>query len=225
MEQVVTTKEPQADGYDTTKDSKDPNAKEVGFTDTTTEEMLREGVDVVENYAQIVRRQCAERDRKEGGRYFECPLCTSDQRAQRANKGKWPAHRACLGHMTKSHKAKLEELKLTQQRAPEPIERIISVKRTMSDLVPPKQAAAVEAARKAHEAMQPALHRARKGAGTGLSAAALLATPESLAALRIRKLEDAELRKLTHMAWARGKKQLTRACRRECQKRNIALNF
>ena len=203
----------EASSRNTPPDSKD----HVGHTHTETEEGLREGLDVTVENAEMIRKRCREKDAKEGVPYWVCPICQGNGREQFSTKGK------CVKHITASHKSQVAVMK--HEKAPAymytPIPRIRSPKRTLADLTTEKQAKMQRAAAETQAKFKPILARAQVGGTAQLTAQMVISQPESIAALRARKLDDDELQKLSRMAWTRGKRLLSRAVRRLCHERNI----
>lgn len=187
------------------------------------ETLIIDGTEATLDAAKGRRLAWAEKVKKEGKVNWICPLCERHA----ALKSPFKTRKGCEGHIARSHGAEIDLLQIEKADPSRwsPERHVQSPKRTAADMMDPRQAALYERSKQVSEKSAARLREAQKDSSKTLKADTLINTTTGDARSKISRLDDNELKKLSLMAYSRGRRDLLKACRKACAQRNIQLMF
>ena len=199
---------------------------EIISVDTQTQEGLAEGFAATQEEAQRIRERCRARDEAEGKRVYLCPFCTLEEQVKMKNNGRFKTAAACKRHITSRHSARVDLMKLEKKDPQDwaPVEKILSPKRRLEDIMTPEQIVMHNKLKQYKEEVGPMLAVARDGdPSKEPTADQLINKPSSLALPQMSKLSDKELAKYAYLVKVHGKTDILRQVNKYCHERKVSL--
>jgi predicted RNA-binding Zn-ribbon protein involved in translation (DUF1610 family) len=191
--------------------------KKVNVKRTPSESRIETDFEVGTAVADENGKRWIERNKKEGKKRYECPVCGF----------KHDLRKNVAAHIKQEHPTQVEAMKL-QKMPPAnytPRQIIESPKRTYADFMSPAMAERMSAISKTREAAQKLEQDGARHANRRITATSLMAMPEGLALQKLFDLPPDELAKAARMAHFRGRRLLIRELRKLCKTNGIRLDF
>jgi hypothetical protein len=188
---------------------------------STTEGLVNRGAVKANELAIDIETRWREKEKQHSKTFYRCPMCKPGDQIDFDTPGK------VRKHISAEHPQQLKAYKL-QKADParyEPVQHVVSPKRTLEDLVPSSQVERMKSLQKSHAAMQAVSKSAQRMSNQAMKASALIAKPEGMAVSEAQKLSDPELLTLFRLAYSRGKRDLIRKVRSICRERGLALPY